>query len=148
VEEQMTRRYFKPIIIIVACFSLLTLLIGCSANGQVVVPTAEGTEEPPTAQAPIRVLFIGNSYTYVNDLPETLESLSANEARPVEAASVSQGLATLDVLWKKGDAVKEIQKGNWDFVVLQEQSQLGTTDVKNGLAVIKDPSSFFSSVRL
>src|SRR5437667_7611009 len=42
---------------------------------------------------PIKVLFVGNSYTYVNNLPQVVEqmSLSANESRPLEAKMVAPG---------------------------------------------------------
>ncbi|HXE74582.1 MAG TPA: SGNH/GDSL hydrolase family protein [Candidatus Xenobia bacterium] len=94
---------------IVCC--LAGLLLGAA-------PVADG-QAPP---AKLRVLFIGNSYTYFNDLPGLVERLSAAE-RPIEARMVVQGGATLEWHWTVGLALKRIQQGGWDYVVLQEQSQ-------------------------
>jgi hypothetical protein len=73
-----------------------------------------------------RVLFIGNSYTYVNDLPALIRRLAASGGnRPgIETDMVAVGGADLQRLYKETDAVARIRKGCWDYVVLQEQSQL------------------------
>ncbi len=95
----------------------------------------------------LRVLFIGNSYTYVNNLPGLVMALSAGEAKPLDAEMVVEGGATLDQLWAEGDALAAIRRGNWDYVVLQEQSNLGSGLVINGIQQIGDPSAFEGSVR-
>src|SRR5438045_6727330 len=72
---------------------------------------------------PIRVLFIGNSYTYVNDLPKMLAELAkAGKQRPLEHDRETPGGCSLEKHWKDGKAVKKIEAGKWDFVVLQEHS--------------------------
>lgn len=83
---------------------------------------------PPSATADsdaLRVLFIGNSYTYFNDLPALVEQLARSAASPrfVAAGMVASGGQTLEGHWKKGRAARVIRDGQWDFVVLQEQSQ-------------------------
>ncbi|MFO0876325.1 MAG: prepilin-type N-terminal cleavage/methylation domain-containing protein [Gemmataceae bacterium] len=76
-------------------------------------------------QLPIKVLFIGNSYTATNDLPGMVEALArAIETRPgLVVASHLVGGATLKKHWDDGTALQKIQSDDWDFVVLQEQSQ-------------------------
>ena len=76
-----------------------------------------------SAARPLRVLFIGNSYTYVNDLPWLTAQLasSAGEDRALETEMVASGGATLESHWEGGRALAAIRKGRWDFVVLQEQ---------------------------
>jgi hypothetical protein len=72
---------------------------------------------------PVRVLFIGNSYTYVNDLPKMLAALArAGNQRPVVYERETPGGYTLEKHWKDGKAVKKIAAAKWDYVVLQEQS--------------------------
>ena len=76
-------------------------------------------EPPPRV---VRVLFIGNSYTYANDLPGIVAQLLAPRGIRLEHESVTPGGAALEKQWQDGKAVGAIQKGKWDFVVLQEQS--------------------------
>lgn len=71
---------------------------------------------------PMRVLFIGNSYTYVNDLPAMTTWLASKEKRTLETTMIAEGGYTLEKQWNSGKAVAAIRQGHWDFVVLQEQS--------------------------
>ncbi len=72
---------------------------------------------------PIRVLFVGNSYTYVNDLPLVVRALgAATPGAPVEVDSVTEGSATLQSLWASGAAPSRIATGSFDRVVLQGNS--------------------------
>jgi prepilin-type N-terminal cleavage/methylation domain-containing protein len=76
-------------------------------------------------EAPIRVLFIGNSYTDSNNLPEMLRTLAqmAKAEPPLVVETELVGGAKLKTHWDNGKAVEKIRSGKWDFVVLQEQSQ-------------------------
>ena len=76
------------------------------------------------ADGPMRVLFIGNSYTYCNDLPGVLIRLAAAADPPlaVEAEHVTKGGWSLQQHWADGIAIEEIRRGGWDVVVLQDKS--------------------------
>jgi hypothetical protein len=69
--------------------------------------------------ASTRILFIGNSYTYVNDLDKQLEGLAPS----TETARIVAGGYTLEKHWTDGKALQKIREGRWDYVILQEQSQ-------------------------
>lgn len=88
-------------------------------------------------EPPLRVLFIGNSYTYYNNLPGMLEDFArgSNARREVRVEMVARGGATLRDLWSSGDALAAIRRGPWDYVVLQDQSMLGVTRVDGQLSV-------------
>ena len=103
---------------------------------------------PAQAASPKRILFVGNSYTYFNNLPAVLEQL-ANNVQPgsLEAKMVVAGGATLKSLWENGEALKSIQQGEWTYVVLQEQSTLGAGPRENGIPQINDPAIFFEYAR-
>ncbi len=106
-----------------------------------------------SAQAPsprLRVLFIGNSYTYFNNLPDLFAHLAASTPNPkqVDTQMVVEGGATLQKLWDEGNARTAIRQGHWDFVVLQEQSTLGEAGVINGIAQINKPAAFYQAARL
>ncbi|MBY0525738.1 MAG: hypothetical protein K2R98_20200 [Gemmataceae bacterium] len=78
---------------------------------------------PAADEAPLKVLFIGNSYTYVNDLPLMLDELAkAGKQRPLEIGRELPGGCTLEKHWKDGKALKKIGEKKWDYVVLQEHS--------------------------
>lgn len=72
----------------------------------------------------IRVLFIGNSYTYVNDLPHTIAQLAAASGDTMDYDSSTPGGATLQQHCSNATTLSKIAQGGWDYVVLQEQSQL------------------------
>ncbi|MGC6532922.1 MAG: T9SS type A sorting domain-containing protein [Flavobacteriales bacterium] len=71
-----------------------------------------------------RVLFLGNSYTYYNDLPQLLTDLAADMGHVVETASNTPGGYTLQDHASNDTSLDLIAEGDWDFVVLQEQSQI------------------------
>ncbi|HTN45153.1 MAG TPA: DUF4886 domain-containing protein [Flavipsychrobacter sp.] len=77
----------------------------------------------PGVAMPKRVLFIGNSYTYVNDLPLMLKNVAASAGDTVIYDSYAPGGYTLQQHAADATALNKIMQGNWDFVVLQEQSQ-------------------------
>lgn len=70
----------------------------------------------------MRVLFIGNSYTYFNDLPGLLTCLASADGLEIAAESVAEGGMTLLGHLRSGGVVPRIRSGGWDVVVLQEQS--------------------------
>lgn len=102
--------------------------------------------------APLRILWIGNSYTYVNDLPRTLTTLAlaAGEDRVPAITAVLKGGQFLKGHAARSDLASVISQG-WDYVVLQDQSltplqqpdslmkygmQLGTLARKAGARVL------------
>ncbi len=74
----------------------------------------------------ISVLFIGNSYTYVNDLPGILESLAQAEGRKLHVESYTQGAATLMEFMSSPAHARcreLVSGGRFHYVILQDQSQ-------------------------
>ncbi len=69
-----------------------------------------------------RVLFIGNSYTYVNSLPDLISSMYAASGEEFEYTMSAPGGCTFQQHCTI--SLPYIQQGGWDYVVLQEQSQL------------------------
>ena len=76
------------------------------------------------AQDPVKVLFIGNSYTSANDLPGTFRQLAAGMGRDVTTSSVNPGGYTFNQHSVYAATLTAIQSAKWDYVILQEQSQL------------------------
>jgi hypothetical protein len=67
------------------------------------------------------LLFIGNSLTYVNDLPAMVAKVAEAAQDSVEVAMVAgPNLAVIDHVNGATDAVARIDGGGWTFVVLQQ----------------------------
>ncbi|MHC1707783.1 MAG: T9SS type A sorting domain-containing protein [Bacteroidales bacterium] len=71
-----------------------------------------------------KVLFLGNSYTYANDLPGLLREVAASAGDTVEVDSNTPGGYTFQLHSNNIASLDKIMQGDWDFVVLQEQSQI------------------------
>ncbi len=85
------------------------VLISCSiANGQSITK---------------RALFLGNSYTEVNNLPQMVADVSTSTGDTLLFDSNTPGGYTLQGHSTNAISLAKIAKGNWDYVVLQEQSQ-------------------------
>jgi len=69
------------------------------------------------------VLFLGNSYTYVNNLPELVKQAAASTGNIFTYDSNTPGGYRLKGHATNATSINKIQTGNWDFVVLQDQSQ-------------------------
>lgn len=72
----------------------------------------------------MRILFVGNSFTARNNLPGLIAGLAAARGITVEHRLISAGGASLRQHLNAGQALDEIASGNYDTVVLQEQSTL------------------------
>lgn len=70
-----------------------------------------------------RVLFIGNSYTYVNNLPQMIADIANSMGDTLIFDSNAPGGYTLQSHSTNAVTLEKIASSNWDFVVLQEQSQ-------------------------
>jgi hypothetical protein len=76
------------------------------------------------AEDPQRVLFIGNSYTGVNKLPEVFLEVVKSSGRPAPVVkSSTPGGRTLKQHLGIPGSMKLVDEGDWDVVVLQGQSQ-------------------------
>lgn len=70
-----------------------------------------------------KVLFLGNSYTYVNDLPHIISELAASVGDVLIYDSHLIGGYTLEDHFTSTVSLNKIRSQNWDYIVLQEQSQ-------------------------
>lgn len=82
------------------------------------------------ASQSIKLLFIGNSFTQRNDLPELIAELAAARGMRVEHELISVGGASLRNHWNRENAAKAIASGGYSYVVLQEQSTLPVKNAK------------------
>jgi hypothetical protein len=94
----------------------------CCKDGISELVTAEPKNK---AQQTLRILFVGNSYTFYHRMPEMIAQLAASDPENttrLEIQSVTRGGIALKDLWETGDALELLVTSKWDYVVLQEQS--------------------------
>lgn len=70
-----------------------------------------------------RILFIGNSFTYFNQMPLMLQGLAQASGIPLTCRMQAEGAATLQSHWDNpGQGKSRLESASWRYVVLQEQS--------------------------
>jgi hypothetical protein len=97
-------------------------------------------EEPGSARA-LRVLFIGNSLTYTNDLPSVVDAFArATGQRQFSHKTIAFPDFSLEDHWNRKDARMALIKGEWDYVVLQQ----GPSASREGRAVLLEYTGRFA----
>lgn len=99
-----------------------------------------------SAQEELRVLFLGNSYTNYNNLPGITASLAEANGHTLYTASNTPGGHTLDQHSSNTTSLDLIMQGDWDYVVLQEQSQIPTIDIMNEYYFIPGATSLEETI--
>ena len=95
------------------CLSLVVLLLA-ACHG------AQHDAEPPGE--PLRVLFIGSSYTFYNDLPEMFAELMRSGGYEAKVDMFPVGGWTLSDHATSARTLGRMETQDWDYVILQEQS--------------------------
>jgi PKD repeat protein len=80
------------------------------------------------AQDTLSVLFLGNSYSSYNNLPQLVQSLSSSAGKTLIIDSNMPGGLSMSGHANNATTFSKISQGNWDYVILQEQSQMPTID--------------------
>lgn len=92
------------------CQVALGLTTGCQSPAS----------SPPPAE-PIRLLFIGNSLTYTNDLPGMVDSIASRAGGgSVEVESITYPNFSFTEHRLRGEAEAAIRRGGWTLVILQQ----------------------------
>lgn len=80
------------------------------------------------AQDTLRTLFLGNSYTGYNNLPFIFQNLAESGGHPSVIDYNPPGGFWLEDHVADQRSIGKISLGGWDYVILQEQSQVPTID--------------------
>ncbi len=78
---------------------------------------------PAFSQQTKEVLFIGNSYTYGNNLPDLVKQIALSFGDTLIHDSSTPGGASFNVHSVNNQTLSKIAQQQWDYVVLQAQSQ-------------------------
>lgn len=105
------------------CLMLLVLLISCSSDDKVEVTEDSNEVEPPEILTgnDFNILFLGNSLTYSNGLPQlVVERAQEANGLVIGTQTIAYGNYAIIDHWNDGDAQKEIASGQYDYVVIQQ----------------------------
>ncbi|WP_286786263.1 MULTISPECIES: SGNH/GDSL hydrolase family protein [Pseudomonas] len=85
------------------------------------------------AGEPLQVLFVGNSYTFYNQLPLMVRQMSveAKQPRALEVKDVTVAGSSLKQHWARGDVQKVLASQHWDYVVIQDFSLMPLQDAES-----------------
>ena len=96
-----------------------------SCGGDTVKPVRAGAGCSPTqADVSCSVLFLGNSYTATNDLPDVFTKLAGSGGLAVSTAANALGGMTLARHVAASDTATMLNDTTFNVVVIQEQSQI------------------------
>lgn len=86
---------------------------------------------PPNPERPImRILFVGNSYTSFNNMPEILKNIALYDPSAqvkIHTEQYTINGARLSTLWNAPERQQYLKNKVWDFVILQPNSLWATT---------------------
>lgn len=71
----------------------------------------------------LSVLFIGNSYTHMNDMPKLFDKLCKAEGLKVHVEKSAQSGASFQIHSERKDMYEAIASRKWDYVILQGYSR-------------------------
>lgn len=90
----------------------------------------------------VKILFVGNSLTYVNDLPALIKEIAKQDGITVSYTSFLYPDYSLEDHWNEGKVKAEIEKEAYDFVLAQQ----GPSALRESQVLLIDYASRFSEV--
>jgi lysophospholipase L1-like esterase len=85
-------------------------------------------------KGPVRILFVGNSLTYTNNLPQLVTQVASNNDFNVKTEMLAYANYALEDHWNDGELQKLIASGRFDYVVIQQ----GPSSQADGKAMLLD----------
>lgn len=70
-----------------------------------------------------RILFVGNSYTYRNNMPKIFERIAQSKGEEVRVSHITRGKYTFYLHSKRKKLYKALHNQDWDVIVLQGSSR-------------------------
>ena len=77
---------------------------------------------------PIKVLFIGNSFTHMHNFPNMVAEIAKEQGDTIITDYSAFDNYTLEKHYFNTETLEKIQNNCWDYIVLQEQSQRPVMD--------------------
>ncbi len=105
-------------------FIILACALTCSAFG------ADKLRMRADASDSLQILFVGNSYTYYNDLPAMVSEMAATQGLKLAPSRALKGGESLKGHLNHPFLPKVLKEGGFDYVVIQDASYLPSYSTK------------------
>jgi hypothetical protein len=125
--RRLLRSFFLAVAGVVLGFALYSGLVHIGLARSLLAPNLRGDVALARSDRPgMRVLFVGNSFTFKNSLPALVHELAAGDpgAPPIFSVEYAAGGWSLHQADKDDGLAKLLREVQWDVVVLQEKSWL------------------------
>jgi hypothetical protein len=125
--RRLSRTFFLAVAGVVLGFALYSGLVHIGLARSLLAPNLRGDIALARSDRPgLRVLFVGNSFTFRNSLPALVHELAAGDpgAPPIFAVEYAAGGWSLHQANRADGLDKLLRDVDWDVVVLQEKSWL------------------------
>lgn len=102
---------------------ILFVLLSCGSDDQVETVDDSNEVEPPFNEidSDINILFVGNSLTYSNGLPQlVVDEAKRQHGIEVGRAEILKGNYAIHDHWNEGEVQKQINSGKYDYVIIQQ----------------------------
>lgn len=114
---------FSQILFAIAAVLVIVSCAGARKPVRQEVATRSGGNHQPTS-----ILFIGNSYSF--EIPKNLRRIAARHGKTLRVGQVTNRSWSLEQHAQNEETLRKIREGNWDVVVIQEQSRIPSQSIK------------------
>src|SRR5579862_5352881 len=119
----------------------MTVVLGLLAILATWTPAQPAMERSAAAPDTLHVLFVGNSFTYYNNMPRMVEAISLRGGRhPIQTYMVATGGASLESNWADTLVQRALHLRKWDWVIVNDQSTFTEMYYVNGQARVHGSS--------
>ena len=98
-------------------------------------------------QPATKILFVGNSYIYTNNLPEVFRQLACDGNHLVEIDSSTSGGWTLADHVSSSKTLEKLQEKKWGYVILQEQSEIPAFEIPRSMQMYPAARTLVAEIR-
>lgn len=135
---------FLPVALLCSLLLMPVLFSSCGGNGESSAaeqsrasseasavsgddPGSVSEEQSAAPREPVDVLFVGNSFTFYNDMPETFASVAQSAGIPVRVTAVTFESARLEWFYDAGRSISKtlseaLEQAEFEIAFLQEHS--------------------------
>ena len=107
---------------------------------EVIDPPEGGLD--PFQETEFNILFIGNSLTYFNNLPDLVKEVAARDGKDLGVKMIAQPNYAIVDHWDIGQVQQEIRTGKYDFVVIQQ----GPSSQQDGRQMLIEEGAKYASI--